>query len=722
MIFNWVEIKNFKSYGDYETRIELNSTEARLLLGENGAGKTTFIDAIIWAIYGRSLSNVDEIINRTTKKNCKVEVNFDVGRSNYSILRYRSHDIHKNNILIFKDKENVSPRTANEAQNYIIDLIEINYESMVSSIIFSSELYISFLRAKPSDRLKIFDNILSLKEIQEYYEIIKKMRKPLLEKIDKNKNDRDRCDLEISTTENNIEQYKEKVRNSLLDLKNLKEKLIEEKEQIKYDLDTLNKIDVKVEIGKNEEFNKVKENNELINKQIDLKKSGLKNIEELADKLEKIKIIIEKDKAIDIKEELDKIRNFNQIRIENNLLKSQFETKAAMIKNTNSMYNDIEVLEKRILEIKKEIEDIKNNAEVCPTCGQEVSTDLTNSLISKKEDIIKEKEIILINKAQEKNEALKNNIKISEEMNEILLKEKELPENSIYTEEFLSTLKEKLDKLENDIKSNKQEIIHAEEINTSINNDINKLKESLINKEIEPSAYQAEHLNNLKESMEEKNNRIAEIDSEINVINGKATSIYDKDFVKNLKEKVFKIRKLEKSINNKIIVDTLEDQHYDVLQQIFSNKNIGVKKFIIDKMLELFNDKINFYIPFFFSTDIKINFNKDLTEEIILDSSQISFSTFSSGEKTRLELGIAFSLFMLVKTFFSSNINILIFDEILDMNLDNEGVQSVLNIIDGLSKENSIIVISHREEYKENFPNQIFIKKDEAGFSQIMTR
>jgi DNA repair exonuclease SbcCD ATPase subunit len=170
MKFNWIELKNFKRYGDYTTHLDLNINETRLIVGENGNGKTSFIDAIIWCLYGRSICSVDEVVNRIVKKDCKVEVNLDVGNDNYSIIRYRNHTENGNKLLIFKNRENISRRTINDTQDLIDEIILIQYNAMVSSILYSSELYISFLRSKITDRLKIIESILSLKEIQEYYE------------------------------------------------------------------------------------------------------------------------------------------------------------------------------------------------------------------------------------------------------------------------------------------------------------------------------------------------------------------------------------------------------------------------------------------------------------------------------------------------------------------------------------------------------------------------
>ena len=105
MRFNYVELKNFKRFGDYSTRLDLNINETRLLIGENGNGKTSFIDAIIWGLYGRSICAIDEVVNRQIKKDCKVEINLDVGTDNYSIIRYRNHAEHGNKLLVFKNRE-----------------------------------------------------------------------------------------------------------------------------------------------------------------------------------------------------------------------------------------------------------------------------------------------------------------------------------------------------------------------------------------------------------------------------------------------------------------------------------------------------------------------------------------------------------------------------------------------------------------------------------------
>ncbi len=107
MKLKYVKLKNFKSYPDQETKLDLDFQGIKLIVGANGTGKSTFFDAIIWGIYGKSMALADEVINWETGKNCKVEVGFSIGSTSYSVIRYRNHEEHSNKLLFFINKKNV---------------------------------------------------------------------------------------------------------------------------------------------------------------------------------------------------------------------------------------------------------------------------------------------------------------------------------------------------------------------------------------------------------------------------------------------------------------------------------------------------------------------------------------------------------------------------------------------------------------------------------------
>ena len=133
----------------------------------------------------------------------------------------------------------------------------------------------------------------------------------------------------------------------------------------------------------------------------------------------------------------------------------------------------------------------------------------------------------------------------------------------------------------------------------------------------------------------------------------------------------------------------------------------------------MFNDKINMYLPFFFTDDISITFDKNLQETIFFKGFETELNELSSGQKTRCELAIVFSLFMMVRALFGSGTNLLVFDEILDKNLDDDGVDSVVNVLENVSGDSAVFIVSHKEEYKEKFPDIIKVELDGNGFTKI---
>jgi DNA repair exonuclease SbcCD ATPase subunit len=167
----------------------------------------------------------------------------------------------------------------------------------------------------------------------------------------------------------------------------------------------------------------------------------------------------------------------------------------------------------------------------------------------------------------------------------------------------------------------------------------------------------------------------------------------------------------------RIVINT--KKHYDTMYELLSNGDAGFKKFFINKILGIFNERINMYLPYFFNQEIGIVFDKNLNESIVFDGHNIEFSTFSSGQKTRVELAIALSLFIMVKTFFATNISFLVFDEILDKNLDVEGLNAVNVILTEMAKANTIFVMSHNEVLKDKFSEVISVVK-KGKFSYVV--
>lgn len=88
IVFKKIRWKNFLSTGAHFTEIDLSSHSAVLIVGENGAGKSTILDALSFALYGKPFRNINkgQLVNAINRKNAEVQVEFSIGKKNYLIL------------------------------------------------------------------------------------------------------------------------------------------------------------------------------------------------------------------------------------------------------------------------------------------------------------------------------------------------------------------------------------------------------------------------------------------------------------------------------------------------------------------------------------------------------------------------------------------------------------------------------------------------------------
>ena len=133
-------------------------------------------------------------------------------------------------------------------------------------------------------------------------------------------------------------------------------------------------------------------------------------------------------------------------------------------------------------------------------------------------------------------------------------------------------------------------------------------------------------------------------------------------------------------------------------------------------MIDVFNTKINQYLPFFFEEDVKITFDKNLNETIKMDEFEVGFSSFSQGQRQRAELAINFALFDVARIFFSNDNKLLILDE-MDKGLDKFGIKAMVNLLKGFDKQLKIFIVSHNPLMDEEIDSKIKISRDTNGFS-----
>ena len=162
ILFRNVRWKNILSTGNYWTEIKLDNNTNTLIVGENGAGKSTMLDALCFALFGKAFRaiNKPQLINSINNKDAVVEVNFDTGNKSYKIIR----GIKPNIFEIYCNGELVDQEAASRDYQEHLEkfILKLNYKSFTQIVILGSASFTPFMQLKPGDRREIIEDLLDI--------------------------------------------------------------------------------------------------------------------------------------------------------------------------------------------------------------------------------------------------------------------------------------------------------------------------------------------------------------------------------------------------------------------------------------------------------------------------------------------------------------------------------------------------------------------------------
>lgn len=714
-----VTAKNFFSYGPKEQTLELSGKDIWNINGLNGKGKTTIcIEAITFAIFGKHREDkIDECVNRDIGSDCKVSLEF-VGDDDkiYKIIRYRKHGVHGNAVYLFKGDEDISCKNAKDTDALIQETVGMPYIAFVNSTLFSSELYSNFLKTKNSDRLVVFENILSLKEVSVFYAETKKVLKELEDAEESATINYSSAKAERELLSKTIEDYNSQAKAKLIELKSQKEAAKQAKAASEEKIKELSVIDVDAE--------KTKLNN---NKLVEEYNKQIKEKESLKNSYSAVKPILEYDtvekyKDVDFEENAKKEQKYKE---DSETIKTRQNGCDQAMSLIRSLTSEKSVLETKISNANKDLEEQQANLEkvkesICPFCGQKMNEEETQ----KKKDIINKLIKVAIDEKEEAEEELKEKELTLKEQNEsynFLIGEvnrlKENLDNKFIPNTEL--IKEKYTNALNVIKNYEEAEKEYEVKRNQLDEEIKQI--TLKINSLETSKYTLADIENIAGNIAAEEEKIKQADIVISTVDGSVKTVYNKEYVEKMKSDLNEKQEIEENAKNDVNNVLHEKALYETLSECFSNKSGGFKKYFINEMIPLFNEKINQYLPFFFNDKkIEISFDKDLNETIKIDGKEVSYSSFSKGQKSRLDIAVSFALFTVSRIFFSNKSGLLVVDELLDNGLDEYGIKSAISVLDSFAEEAKVFVVSHNPVVKENIDNLIEIKTDENGFSLIV--
>ena len=155
ILFKTLRWKNILSTGNYFTEIKLNENANTLVVGIKGSGKSTMLDALCFALFGKPFRDINKpnLLNSINGKDCIVEVEFSIGNKEYKVIR----GIKPNTFEIFQDGVLVNQDAASrDYQEYLEKFIlKLNYKSFTQIVILGSASFTPFMQLSAADRRAI---------------------------------------------------------------------------------------------------------------------------------------------------------------------------------------------------------------------------------------------------------------------------------------------------------------------------------------------------------------------------------------------------------------------------------------------------------------------------------------------------------------------------------------------------------------------------------------
>jgi DNA repair exonuclease SbcCD ATPase subunit len=197
IIFKNLKYKNILSTGNKMNVIDLQSAKTNLLIGKNGEGKSTILDALTFVLYGKPFRKINkpQLINSTNNSDLLVEIDFTINSDSYLIRRGMKpnvFEIYENKKLLNQDA------LSKDYQEFLeTNILKMNYKTFTQIVVIGNATYMPFMKLSPADRRTIVENLLDI-------DIFSKMNSLLKSKVSKTKEDLTHTSYKLDLTKEKI--------------------------------------------------------------------------------------------------------------------------------------------------------------------------------------------------------------------------------------------------------------------------------------------------------------------------------------------------------------------------------------------------------------------------------------------------------------------------------------------------------------------------------------
>jgi DNA repair exonuclease SbcCD ATPase subunit len=163
IIFKTLRYKNFLSSGNQFTQIDFVAHKTNLIIGTNGAGKSSMLDALTFALFNKAFRriNKNQLINSVNEKDCLVEVEFSINNRNYLVrrgIKPNVFDIEVNGNLLHKEADDRANQKILEES-----ILKVNYKSFTQIVILGSSTFVPFMQLTTANRREVIEDLLDIR-------------------------------------------------------------------------------------------------------------------------------------------------------------------------------------------------------------------------------------------------------------------------------------------------------------------------------------------------------------------------------------------------------------------------------------------------------------------------------------------------------------------------------------------------------------------------------
>ena len=705
-----LKLSNFTSYGKDPPELDFTKFKLAAISGLNGAGKSSLLDAITWSVWGisRAGESSDSLIH-SGKDEMFVDFSFELDGNVYIIKRRRLKKSNGSTALEFwSNSHNLTEGTIKTTQEKIINALHLTFETFTNSSYLRQGHADEFTTKGPTDRKRILADILGLDNYDKLEEKAKEKVKEIQTKLQLLDYQLIEIEAELTTKEGNAQK-----------LKLAEEKISQVEKQ-------LNQLDESIKNLRGE-----KEKLAIVNEQRTKLEENLKTNKQELDEIlfqgkkraERIKFLEQQIESLpQIEKQLVSLKDLRKKKDELDLQKQkrlEIEKQLAELTAKLNLKNQAkEQIKKELDKFDKQLTLVNTEGGKCPTCGQEID----------KEHKTKVKTEILESKSK-----LEKDLKEVDTTNEeeALKKQTELL-NNLPISPDLSKITEQLIQLE-DLQNEKEKLVGARSELTTEEKTVIELRSFYKNKLaiVQSLEQKIKDLPDLTLKISEINQLISQKELELLALRNEEKGA--RDIFGQVKELMSRSEQLEKHKISK----TGEKKNFDQEKQIFEELALafgkkGIQAMIIENAIPEIEDETNSLLDKLTEGRMKVSLQtqretktkleggeKGIIETLdIIISDEMGerpYEMYSGGEAFRVNFAIRLAISKLLTHRAGAKLQFLVIDEGFGSQ-DAPGRARLVEAIDAIKNDfEKILIITHIEELKEEFPVRIEVSKNATG-------